>query len=113
MFKLEWHGKETLDAIIRATNQALEEGAGMVGGEAKSMVPVKTGALRDSIRVEKSRFSDGGFLVKAGGSGAYHANLVELGTKNMQARPFLRPALHKSEGKIKEMVASRVAGALK
>lgn len=62
----------------------------------------KTGNLRRSIRMKKSKFVDGGFIVTATGRGkdkGYHAALVEFGhgiknsDKRVPPHPFLRPAV--------------------
>ena len=61
----------------------------------------ETGALRKSIRVRKSRFQDGGYIVF---SKVPYAHLVEYGhalvrnkkvVGHVPAHPFLRPALEK------------------
>lgn len=55
-----------------------------------------TGRLRKSIKAKKSRYADGGWIVKAGGKGAYQAWLIEHGSQKMPAKPYLRPALEKN-----------------
>ena len=50
----------------------------------------KTGRLRKSISARKSRYPDGGAIVRAGES---HSHLIEFGHKGAPAKPFLRPAL--------------------
>ena len=69
----------------------------------------RTGNLRKSIRMRKSKFENGGYIVMAsGGIGrgkGYHAHLVEFGHNQVPpgnlkggrvaARPFMRPALDK------------------
>lgn len=68
----------------------------------------KSGRLRQSIKRKKSKFDDGGYMVKAGGSGAMQAWLVEHGHGpgqdgkmgwyhgDVPAHPFLKPALDKN-----------------
>ena len=56
-------------------------------------MPVKTGRLRDSLVVKKDRTRPGVVVVHVGATyAAPHAHLVEFGTVNSPARPFLRPA---------------------
>lgn len=55
---------------------------------ARTLAPVKTGALRDSIRFETSAAQVFVF------AGADHASHVEFGTYKMPAQPFIRPAYH-------------------
>lgn len=55
---------------------------------AQQLAPFRTGALRDSIAVEQTGVL--GFRVIAG---APYSAFVELGTVNMDAQPFLGPAI--------------------
>ncbi len=58
---------------------------------AKQIVPVDTGALKKSIH--RTVLEDGhGTYIEIGSSLEY-AIYVELGTRRMHARPYLRPAL--------------------
>jgi HK97 gp10 family phage protein len=72
----------------------------MIEAEAKSSTAFTdiTGALRKSIRAVKSKYDEGGWIVKAGGRAAPHAHLVEYGHGGPQPAPphaFLRPAKDK------------------
>jgi HK97 gp10 family phage protein len=58
-----------------------------------------TGALRKSIKTKKSKYDDGGYIVKAGGRGAMQSWLIEHGhggPRPAPAFPFLKPALDKN-----------------
>lgn len=114
--------KQALRALPQriATNVirgALRAGAVVIANEAKQLVPVRRGVLRKSIKVS-SRVKNGLITVsvKAGGKGARHAHLVELGTKphliprgsrrgfktvsapirhpGAKAKPYMRPAFN-------------------
>ena len=61
--------------------------ARQVEEHAKQVVPVRSGFLRASIG---RRVDGGGWVVEAG---AFYSAFVELGTRFMSARPYLRPAL--------------------
>ena len=90
--------------ILKAIDQNLEETASMVEREAKaaSSFHDKSGKLRKSISMKKSKFEDGGWIVVAR---APHAHLIEYGHvkilwgkptgDRVKPRPFLRPALEK------------------
>lgn len=97
----------------------LEEAVNIVFEEAKRTAEFvdKTGNLRKSIKKKKSKFPDGGFIVKASGTGrakGYHAYLVEFGhvmwldgketSKRVPAHPFLRPALEKGIAHIEKQL---------
>ena len=56
--------------------------------DAQSKVPVKTGALRDSLKINK--VSDTKYEV---GSDLNYSIFIELGTRNMNGKHFLRKAL--------------------
>ena len=58
-----------------------------------------TGRLRRSIKTRKSKFMDGGYMVRAGGKGAMQAWLVEHGHGGpapAPPHPYLRPALDRN-----------------
>jgi HK97 gp10 family phage protein len=59
-----------------------------VEARAKELAPVRTGTLRRSIH---SIFEDGGLRGIVGPSVDYGAP-VELGTRHMAARPYMRPS---------------------
>lgn len=56
---------------------------------AKSIVPVRTGELRDSIDILIDESKKSGILFAT----ADHAPYVELGTSKMTARPYMLPAI--------------------
>lgn len=73
--------KKLLGAIIR---KATED----VMGHARALAPVDTGFLKNSIGMAFSDDLTGVVFVAA-----EYAPYVELGTRKMAARPYLRPAL--------------------
>lgn len=75
-------------AVRAALVDTVAETAYAVEGTAKQLAPVRTGTLRRSIHTV---FSRGGLRAVVGPSVAY-AIFVELGTRFMAARPFMRPA---------------------
>lgn len=62
-----------------------------VNNRAKQLCPVDTGRLRASISWRMER--DGDQVVGVVGTNVEYAAYVELGTRRMSARPYLRPAL--------------------
>jgi HK97 gp10 family phage protein len=86
--------KRTLNNLITTLPARVDaiaaRGAGQTAKSARALVPVRTGALRASIRVERSGV---GHAVRAGGGAVDYAAYVEFGTRRMAARPYLRPAL--------------------
>lgn len=76
---------------------ALVRGALKVELAAKEMCPVDTGRLRGSITTDKRYIQM--FLVEVGTNVDY-GPYVELGTKKMDARPYLFPAFFMFEGEI-------------
>lgn len=62
-----------------------------IAAAARERVPVQTGRLRDSIRVELD--IEGGRIaahIIAGGPDTFYAQFVEFGTEYMDAESFLR-----------------------
>ena len=82
----------------------------------------KTGKLRRSIRLYKSKFEGGGYVVHAD---APHAHLVEYGTADrydlvnkrftgaMPAKPFMRPAARKYKAKFQTELKDKLGEVLK
>jgi HK97 gp10 family phage protein len=82
---------------------------------ARALVPLRTGALLESIQVstrltrrQRRGRAERAYTVEAyvgsGGKGARHAHLVEFGTKKMAARPFLRPAWDTTKREVLEIL---------
>lgn len=108
--------KAEIDAFIKDV-------AGRVRDSAKQTAAFidKTGNLRRSIGMRKSKFIDGGYIVKATGRNrsddkGYHAGLVEFGhakvlwgrrtNGRVPPHPFMRPALAKGSA----YAASKING---
>jgi hypothetical protein len=110
--KVQIDASEFLQALEEHLDEKCKEICGQIKADAKRTVAFKdiTGNLRKSIKVKKSKFDDGGYLVKAGGRGAMQAWLVEHGHeivfgtgpnriatgKMVPPHPFLKPALDKN-----------------
>ena len=90
-----------LEQVQKIIDNNLEKVASLVETEAKttSAFRDKTGTLRKRIKIKKSKFEDGGYIVAAT---APHAHLIEYGHvmiawgnvtgKRVPAHPFMRPA---------------------
>ena len=86
------------------TDRALAAIAHQVEGVSKTLAPVDTSALRNSIIVEKKK--EGEYWVQ---DGVEYGVFQELGTSKMAAHPFMIPATERAAGE----VASQVERALK
>ena len=75
-----------MSRVEREAPSIVRKIAEAIAARARRLVAVKTGALRDSIRV-----TDEGIEVDKDYAGA-----VELGTATRAARPFVRPAIEMS-----------------
>jgi HK97 gp10 family phage protein len=94
------------DEITKAAMNRLGKSAGLVADKARQLCPVKTGALKSSIRVGRLkgdpnldvRIIAGG---KFEGQDLFYARWVEIGSiHNKKAHAFLSPALHQSKSAI-------------
>ena len=117
-------------ALEEKTWNALEKGGKNVQAEARKRAPVfpgkakrknrkdvKPGALRDSIKLRKSRKklevkveADYPFGKK---DGRYYAFAAEYGTKNQAAQPFLKPAVNVLEEQIGRDLESAMEEAIR
>jgi len=82
---------------------------------AKSVCPVRTGALRDSIRVKRpgpylAKLVAGGIISPLTGRLVDYAKHVHDGTSRMPARPFLPQALLRERLNIARDILYRAAG---
>lgn len=120
-------GKE---AGAKALAQAAREAFKPVLADAKALVPVNTGSLRDALRlsVVKPKGDDGpavvvGVVVGAGSKDAAGGKLIgrdelpparrwhfiELGTAFQAAHPFLRPALRANAAAVLDKLKVEIA----
>lgn len=77
-----------LPSLLReAGDEICEATAEKTKPEAKRVVPVRTGNLRDHIEVVKEAAG-----VYHAGSEVEYAGYVERGTSKMRAQPYMRPA---------------------
>lgn len=93
-----------IDEVMEAIQANLKEVAEVVKVEAQttSVFADKTGTLRKSIKLKKSKFEDGGYIVF---TKAPHSGLVEFGHvliawgnntgRRVQPYPFMRPSVDK------------------
>jgi len=98
--------------------EVLLQQAHVMAGLAQIYVPVDTGSLRDSIRVERGgegkawrqvRVRAGGYITNPKtGKLVDYSNYVEYGTSKMGAQPFMEPAWEEIKPTILAMLKSGV-----
>ena len=89
---------EVLSALSSSTARALEACGLYMESYAKSICPVDTGNLRNSI----THASDETRAIV--GTNVEYAPFVELGTKVQKAKPFLTPAVSDNMAQFKELL---------
>ena len=83
----------SLPAAIRSAVAAeVQKAAFRIEADAKARVPVKTATLQRSIHTVMSN----GGLTGTVGPSVFYGLYVEMGTRRMGARPFMRPAAEKN-----------------
>jgi len=105
-----------LGDILEAIDKNLEAVADTVFQDAKatSAFRDRSGRLRRSIKLKKSKYKDAGYVVAATGN---HAHLIEYGHvliawgrvtgKRVSARPYMRPAKEKGVRRAIELFRNR------
>ena len=83
------NSKEVLEAMQQAAVRALEKCGLTAEGYAKKLCPVDTGNLRNSITHTVDEGEPAAYI----GTDVEYAPYQELGTINMDANPFLKPAV--------------------
>jgi HK97 gp10 family phage protein len=77
--------------VGKAAKEGLIESAEFIVEAMKRQVPVRSGALRDSITFTKpdaNALRDNRVTITAGNKQAFYAKFVEYGTQKMRAEPF-------------------------
>jgi HK97 gp10 family phage protein len=87
------------------TRHVVETTVNAIETDAKRRVPVRTGALRDSIHGRMLADDEGVVEV-----GADYGGYVEYGTVHMAARPYLTPAAEAQRGPFAAAMAHVVEG---
>jgi HK97 gp10 family phage protein len=87
--RIEDHSKEYLEKLNEHLGDCLEESADIVKDNAKIECPVKTGKLQNSIE----QYTDRQNLQAIIGSDVFYAYFVEMGTRKMAPRAYLRRGL--------------------
>ena len=103
--RFEWYGGQVIDSVEKAKKVGLTHACVVVQGDAKSLSPVDTGNLRNSITYKVS--ADDGKV----GTNVHYAIHQEYGTKKMSAQPFLRPALDRNRETIKRVIGEFIGAA--
>lgn len=89
--------------VRMAMNDVSEEASRLIAAKARSKAPKRTGKLRDSIRAS-------GFTIEAR---APYSKFVEFGTKRMDAKPFLRPAIRESMDEVRNIFGTKIQDVLR
>lgn len=104
--------REMGEHVLSAAKAALKAGADKVVADAKSLCPVRTGKLRDSIKAEPNK--DGSVYAisaNAQNNGVYYGAIVEFSPKIN--KPFLYPAMEQNRQQIYDNVSAAISRAMK
>jgi HK97 gp10 family phage protein len=93
---------------------AVRAGARVIVKEAKRLVPVRSGHLRDSIKIvtlkKNQKASDVvGVLIGFEKPSSRIAHLIEFGTSHSAAQPFMRPAMDSQHSEILDAIGKALA----
>lgn len=77
-----------MERLREPLTRKLQELGASIENEARSLVPVDTGRLRNSLYHEVK-----GLTLRVGSRDVDYSMHVEYGTSRMRAQPYLRPAL--------------------
>lgn len=120
--RIDWNQKELMAEFEAACDEVAEAGAQKIASDMRSttLFKDKTGNLRKSIAVHKSRFKGGGYVV---GAWAPHAHLIEFGTTErfqktgflqaksvgaVRPRPFVQQAIERNRRRIQQSFANKI-----
>lgn len=102
----------------RVENKALKKAGQIIVEEAKNNVPVKTGKLKEGLKVSGVRKKNGNKFVLAGiqkgdNSKIFYGKFLEFGTSRQNAKPFMAPAYESKKNEAKEIIKQELRNALK
>jgi HK97 gp10 family phage protein len=86
----------------RQVHRQLASWASDVKAQARKLVPVRTGYLQSTIYAKISEW------VAEIGADATYALFVELGTKYMQAQPYLYPAIQEHLPRLEQIILEAI-----
>lgn len=93
----------------RIAQKGLRAGAKVIIKDAKSRVPVDEGVLKKEIKTKAGPKSRGNVIIQIFTSTkAWYSHLIEFGTSNMRARPFLRPAVDNNHAEILKAMGDKM-----
>jgi len=106
--ELERQGRTIADALADVVPVAAEA----IRDEARRLVPVDTGRLRDEIgfTVDGTE-AEVKIIDTTRASGTYYGQFVEFGTSKQPAQPFMGPAAEIERGRLRARVEDAVKGA--
>jgi len=90
-------------SLMDELDAAVDSAAKLVWDTAISLVPVRTGRLKNSIHILKEKELER--IIRAD---TEYAAFVEFGTSRMAARPFMRPALEARRAEIMALIHGAV-----
>lgn len=92
-------------AMQERVHKQLTNWAAYVKASARQLVPVRTGRLRSSIYTKIQEWT-----AEIGAEAAY-ALFVEFGTRYMEARPFVFPAVHEHLPRLEQIICEAIDAA--
>lgn len=110
--------QQMCENVGRLENKALKNAAEPVLQDAKSNVPIRTGKLKEGLKIGKIKNKDGVKYIlvgvdRGGNSEIFYGKFIEFGTSKRAAHPFLQPAYEKNKNSIKEIIAETLKEGLK
>lgn len=98
-------GPEGMGTARKQLKDILIKPAYVIRDEAKDLVPVRTGTLRDAIYATRGPEDKRGVIVGVNGKKAPYAKYVEKGTSRTPAHPYFRPAINATAPSIANMIS--------
>ncbi len=112
----DWNPGNWLKEVDIKMGQLEKSTAERIAADARTIVHVDESDsehLKNRIEVKESKYYQGGWTVVAQAPGNYikfYASFVELGTDQMTAKPYLRPALKQNQSKFISDINSSFSG---
>ena len=103
----EWNAAKFKHKMLVKSAEGMGRVCQFVAEKARANAPVRTGKLREEITYKLEVQEDVVEGIVGVGKEAFYARFIEMGTRFLPARPFLRPAVYENTDEIMRLLVGK------
>lgn len=103
---------EIPNRVRNVSRKAMQLAVGLIHRYAATVVPVRTGRLKNSLFSNADYGGDSNVMVGIVGTNTEYAPHVEFGTYRMSERPYMRPAVDNNIAAINSIFSDQIGNSL-